>query len=216
MEQKNLQQETLIYEKKDIQTILKEAEDINCELCAEEVLNWIEHNVENFIDNQKYDFRLDLPISNDIDALPETRKLQNLYRAIPEDDTFIPEGLTDEQINNLLESNIDVDAIVKCKQELDIVTNNIFSSMKENSELLEKLFERMSFYYELQEIKDGDMIISEVNGKVHILTFDYDNFPVHVSVTSTTDATSLKYYTIPDGFSISLALELKKEPQAIF
>ena len=78
----------LEYEKLPIEDILEDAKKIDASLIADEVVVWLEANVENFIDNHSRIFNLDLILDAE-DQMVETRKLQDLYRAIPDDEHLI-------------------------------------------------------------------------------------------------------------------------------
>jgi len=80
------------YEKKSVEEIIELSKSIDIEATSKEILTWIINNVEQFIDNQKRMFKLDLIIDAEdgaTESLPLTKKLQDLYRAVPEDDDKI-------------------------------------------------------------------------------------------------------------------------------
>jgi hypothetical protein len=95
-------------------------------------LETLYETVQNFIDNQTKIFKLDLVLNN-VEGMEETRKLQDLYRAIPDDEE------TDEKI---------LEKAQKCRIILNEVTTKAFGYIKESHSLLEQLFDRMIFYYE--------------------------------------------------------------------
>jgi len=222
------------YEKRNIPDILNDSESIDTKAAAKEILTWIANNVEQFIDNQKRKFKLDLIIDAEEGAqetMPVTRKLQDLYRAIPNDPVSadnlsldLPQEeldkLTSEKrqqllfqmaIDSLTEKEIAfMERIMECRSVLDEISNKIFQAMKDNHELLVVLFKRMAFYYEMQGISGGDILLEEFNGEVDILKFEYEAFPVSVQITATV-GDSVKEYTIPEGFTIWLELAFKSK-----
>lgn len=221
--------------KKPIENILEESKKIDITASAKEVLTWIANNannVEQFIDNQRRMFKLDLIIDgDDSGAMASIRKLQDLYRAIPEDPTpnvevdsnnfsDLESMLTDEEKSLLQE-------IQKCRSELDEVSKKIFQAMKDETDLLEKIFNIMGFYYELQGINEGRLLLEEVAGEVDIIKFEYESFPIGVSVfapvINTIDEETgeitkeggevIKRYTIPEGFTVWLEIAFKSKKE---
>ena len=70
-----------------IKEIIEKSKEINTDKVAQEMLGWLIANVENFIDNQRREFKIDLIL--DSDNMSESTKLQNLYIEIPEIDDNI-------------------------------------------------------------------------------------------------------------------------------
>jgi len=195
----------------NIQKIINDSKLISSDKIGQEVLVWVISNVENFIDNQNKIFKLDL-IVDDVKEMQETKKLQDLYRAIPDKADVLEEDILEQS--------------EKCRRNLDEITNNAFQYIQTCDILLNQLFERMSFYYgriiksqenkakafkideELKElfnqkenasteqdkkdiqdkivakIKEGENLIKfiEVEGSVNITKFEYDAFEVGVQI----------------------------------
>jgi hypothetical protein len=120
------------FEKRPIEDILKDAKTIDPEKIAQEVLLWIIANVENFIDNQNRIFKLDLVLDK-AEGTEETKRLQDLYRAIPDD----------EETNKKI-----LEKAEKCRRILDEITKKAFEHIKALKDLQDVLFKRMVFYYE--------------------------------------------------------------------
>ena len=217
------------YEKMSIPEILSKCEDIDVSSAAKEILTWIANNVEEFIDNQRRMFKLDLIVDAEDGAqesLPTVRKLQNLYRAIPDD----PVSITDNcefSFQAALdamrpEDSLFMDKIQNCKNKLDEVSDKIYKAIKEEDELLNALFKRMAFYYEIQGINNGNLLLQEVDGEVDIIKFEYEAFPVSVQVTAPKTETTnedgsvihgggeaVTEYVIPEGFTVWLEIAFK-------
>lgn len=119
-----------------IKDIEEKATQIDTSLVAEEIINWLSGNVENFIDNAMKVFRVDLVIDS-AEGLLETQKLQKLYQSIPDGE------LKDNKTNKKL-----IEKCQECRNILDEVTQKCFEKIKGNKKLLNTLFERMIFYYE--------------------------------------------------------------------
>ena len=201
----------------EIKDILEKANEIDTDKIAKEMLTWLINNVENFIDNQKREFKIDLIL--DSDTMSESTKLQNLYRAIPEEDTKSIEldkidNISDIESNRFLEVN-------KCRKALDKITKKCHSSMKWQKELLEMLFKRMIFYYEMVGVSKGNVLLKELTGAVSITEFDYEAFSVNVQLSSAkvgiqrenemevVEVGKEREYDIPEGFAIWLEIAFK-------
>jgi len=229
------------YEKKQIPEILEESKSIDVAAAAKEILTWTANNVEQFIDNQKRMFKLDLIIDVEEGAeetLPAFRQLQNLYRSIPNDPVSEAEGdLTEANYNEIIaqlppEDQALIDEIQACRASLDEVSNEVFEEMKKDEEMLTALFKRMVFYYEMQGISQGEMLLEALTGEVAIIKFEYESFPVSVQVTAPTiermqedgsivaeGGEPVTEYVIPEGFTIWLEIAFKskqKEMSSIF
>ena len=217
------------YGKKPIPQIIKESADINAQTAAKEILIWIANNVEQFIDNQKRMFKLDLIIDAE-ETMPEIRKLQNLYRAIPNDPVANIDGdLSVDNYNEVIanlspEDRELIDNIQACRTHLDTVSNQVFEAMQSDQDLLEALFKRMGWYYELQGINQGELLLNELKGEVDIVKFEYECFPIAVQVTApkiermNKDGTITKEggevaneYVIPEGFTIWLEIAFRSK-----
>ena len=199
--------------KRPIEDILNDSKTIDPKKIAQEVIKWTINNVPNFIDNQTKIFKLDLVIDDNIteNGLAETKRLQDLYKAIPED-----EELKEEES----------DKAEKCRRKLDLVTLEAYNIMKDSKELLKELFKSMIFYYEkvipsaenkkrafeidkklkelinqkeeekseevkkkiqekiVEAVKEGESLIKfeEFEGAVGITRFEYESFEVKVQV----------------------------------
>jgi len=126
------------FQKRPIEDILSDARQIEPKIVAAEVLTWLITNVENYVDSTNIIFKLDLILDNSSN-MPQTQKLQDLYRAIP-DDPNDPEAenMTQRELDNASE----------CRRELDKITTEAHKSIKNAKEVLDKLFQRMIYYYE--------------------------------------------------------------------
>jgi hypothetical protein len=233
MEVKNFEScEEVQYEKKDIGDILNESELIDTEAAATEILIWIANNVEQFIDNQRKMFKLDLIIDAEdgaTETMPCTRALQNLYRAIPDDPEVEIESIDslESAYANLSEKEKNrLDIIQNCRTTLDNVANAIQEDMRSNQEMLEALFKRMGFYYEMKGVNQGSLLVEELVGEVAINKFEYEAFPVGVNITnpvvevheedgSITESGGdvQTSYVIPEGFTVWLEIAFKAKQQ---
>lgn len=209
------------YKKLSIPEILESINGIDIEKIAEEILNWTTNNVEYFIDNQRKIFKLDLVV--DSEHMSETQKLQDLYRAIPDDDTIMPSNSKKDfkKLLNTKKVQKGFQEIQDCRSELDKVTSQIHEIMTGKKEILEKLFTRMIFFYEMVGISDGRPLIREMSGGVQILKFEYEAFPVGVKITNSdvnvkgldgqikTVEGIKSEYVIPEGFTLWIEIAYK-------
>lgn len=209
-EEKNFENTDIAFLKRPIEEIIEDSKTIVAEKIGLEVLTWVITNVENFIDNQNKMFKLDLVVDKS-KGMEETKRLQDLYRAIPEDEE-----------NNEKE----LERAEKCRRSLDEITTKAFEHIKGSKELLKVLFERMVFYYEtvvpnpenkkralaideelknlfrqkeenkteegkakiqgeiVEKIKEGEKLVkfTELEGIASIANFDYEAFNVGVRI----------------------------------
>ena len=94
--------------------------------------------------------------------------------------------------------------------------------MVTKTELLEKLFKRMKFYFELKGISKGVPLIEELEGAVEVLQFEYEAFTVGVKVSKPAihkrsidgeiekvEEEAQTEYVIPEGFTIWVEIAYK-------
>ena len=200
------------FEKLPVEDILKDSENIRPDVIADEVLMWLINNVENYIDSQVKAFKIDLILDNS-DGMQETKKLQDLYRAIPDD-------LESENQDELV-----LEKCQECRRILDNATQAAYEKMKQSDETLKRLFRRMVYFYEkiipnpdnkklafkideelkellekketsankdelqkeiVAKIEEGEKLIrfEELEGAVEVIKFDYEAFSVGVKLSS--------------------------------
>jgi len=201
------------FPKYTVEEILSAAKEIDTNKIATEVLVWLDVNLENYIDNHAKLFKIPL---DDLDVgagstcdMTETKRLQSLYRGIPEDAV-----------------GIDIDSLVACRQELDKLTSECYEAMNENKTLLDKLFNRMVYYYEFRGFdKEGKELVTNLTGFVSILKFEYEAFSVGVKIREgispenenkpESERAVLKEYVIPEGFIIWTEIAMKKSERPV-
>lgn len=200
-----------------VQEIIDKSKEIDAKKVSQEILNWLTNNVENFIDNQKREFKIDLVLESV--EMSESTKLQELYRAIPEEDD---ETISMSEIGNIkdIKSNR-FTQVNKCRKALDKITKQCFNEMNKNKEMLETLYKRMIFFYELVGISKGNLLVKNLEGAVTIRAFDYEAFSVDVKVVGkktienemgqleSVETGEAKTYEIPEGFAIWLEIAYK-------
>jgi len=203
-----------------ISSILQESETIDAKKISDEVLSWLIKNVENFIDNQSKLFKMDLIIDElSAETMPETKKLQDLYLSIP-DDTKI--GVWNDVLKmEVDDSNEVLEVAGECRNTLDKTVAKAYNLMREDSDKLNKLFEKMSFFYELKGINKGRLLIQQLHGSTDIIRFEYEAFDVPVKITKSiqseqedgtmvkTDEEVIRKYVVPEGFTVWIEISFK-------
>ena len=200
-----------------IQEIIDKSKEIDPKKVSSEILTWLANNVENFIDNQKREFKIDLILESE--AMSESTKLQELYRSIPEEDD---ETISMTEIGNISDIKANrFTEVNKCRKSLDKVTKQCFTEMNKNEEMLQALFKRMIFFYELVGISKGTLLVKRLEGAVTIRQFDYEAFSVDVRIVQkkevenqngelvTEEVGEAKTYEIPEGFAVWLEIAYK-------
>jgi hypothetical protein len=135
--------------KKEIKDILEESKNIKPEIIAQEILQWLINNVENYVDNETKLYKIDLIV--DSDEMPMTKKLQDLYMAIPDDEEKPCEKLDKSSSQYQDEIRAWEESIKEssdCRRELDKIVEEAHGKMKGDEETLNKLFKRLIFFYE--------------------------------------------------------------------
>jgi len=202
----------------NILTILK---TVDIEKAAEEMIVWCAINVENFIDNHMTIFKLNLDINSN--TMPHSKKLQDLYRSIPEESihyTDLSKAKNIEDTKSLAKDESAIKKIIDCRKTLNETTDKIFAKMGECKQGLDILYERMIYYYEMIGLKeDGDPVLRELDGKVHVRKFEYEAFSVPVKIKTKVDGKEkVIKQIIPEGFTIWIEIEffIKKKQTSIF
>ena len=228
-----------VFEKKTVDDILKEIKDIDCKKVAEEIIAWLMVNVESFVDNYVKVFQFPV-VFEDAEEIAGAKKLQDLYRAIPED-----EGENEKKLQ-------------KCRKELDDITKKIHEEMMGNNDLKQKMFRKMAYYYEKiisspekiekaqeidkellslfkqkekakgnevkkiekkieKKVEEGKNLIEyeTLDGEVEISRFEYESFSVGVKIyekdpKKKNEKEVVKEYEIPEGFMMGIEILFKK------
>jgi archaellum component FlaC len=157
--------------------------------------------------------------------MPETRKLQNLYRAIPEEPELTPAQLEDidNAFQNLNEEQQTLmTEIQSCQEELDSITSQVQTCISDDTEMRNKIFKHMSFYYEMKGVSSGSILLEELSGEVDIIKFEYESFPMGINVYAPKVSNQsnvhgkekvVKSYVLPEGFAIWLEIAFKPKTQ---
>ena len=194
----------ILFMGKNTSTEIQElAKNIDIKKASEEMLNWLIDNVENYIDNKETVFSLYFPV--------DKVKLQNM-----------------DQIFNLgsLYQNFENEKIKEereCIKGLDDVVELVKKEMMGDKILLEKLFKRLVYYYEMIgfSVKSGP-VIQDMDGYIIVKKFFYEPIGMDLTVTKKYNKMSedgtlvasdkqseiVKKEHIPEGFVVEI--EIKK------
>jgi len=184
----------------------RKSNSINAKKASEEMLNWLADNVEEYIDNKETIFSLYFPVDKvSLGKMDQIFNLGSLYLG------FEGGKVKEER---------------ECLDVLDKVVELIKKEMCNNKELLEKLFKKLVYYYEMIgfSIKSGP-VIQEMDGYVSVNKFFYEPIGMDVTVTKrynrmNPDGTLVasdkkpevvKKEKIPEGFVVEI--EIKKWPK---
>jgi len=217
--------------KRPIEDILEDSKTINPKQIALEVIGWAIENVENYVDNTVKIFKLDLVLDAE-ETMQETKKLQDLYRSVPNDEDLVsPEILQqlkdDEKNGKPLIMDKKTEDILnsgqKCRETLDEIVAAAHKEMNKLDKYVNKLSERLVYYYEMRGIKDGVPLIQDLDGAAEIIKFQYDSFNVGVRIKKNMiqdeneNKDILSEYVIPEGFTVWIEISTKdKLPQSLF
>jgi len=231
--------ESLVFEKRPIVDILEDSKTIDATLIANEILEWLVKNVENYVDNETKLYKIYLTI--DSEGMSETKRLQDLYRAVPDEEDS---GLSGPELREFMEKCSD------CRRELDKATEKVFSIIQENREAEEKLFKRLVFFYEklipssegkkralqidielktlvegkddasdaekkkiqrqiVDLLKEGENLIKYQELEGKLSVSKFEYEAFNVGVKLNSSVENMKEYTIPEGFVIWLELVCK-------
>jgi len=230
--QGNFQFETveMVFEKKPLEEITKLSENVDTKKAAEEIVEWLKSNVAHYIDNKEKEFRIDLVIEeNSSENMENVKLLQDLYRAIPDDDEYVDADKIEAlmaagSLADVMEDE-DFKKLVACREVLDNLTFEIHDFMREPEKLTE-LYDAMIYYYEMIGINEGQPLLKELAGEVDVIEFEYESFNIGVSVVSgvvnTSDETAsaqdkkvVSQYTVPEGFTILLEIAFMDQSRAL-
>lgn len=195
-----------IMKKKTALEIIEMSKDINIGKASEEMLNWLIDNVDNYIDNKETIFSLYFPVDKtNLENMDQVFNLGSLYQ------NFENNKIKEER---------------ECIKKLDDIVELIKKEMASNKNLLEKLFKKLVYYYEMIgfSLKTGP-VIQDMDGYIVINKFFYEPIGMDLTVTKryqkkTADGTLemtnkkpeiVKKEHIPEGFVVEI--EIKKWAQ---
>lgn len=213
------------FEKRTVEEIDEISKEIDPAKVATEVLAWLTSHVENYIDNTYKTFKLNVVLDSE-EGMQETTKLQNLYRAIPDSESDMDKIPASERDRVAEECT-------PCRRSLDVITAKAFELMQQQEDALQELFKRLSYYYEMKGIKDGNLLLQELRGCVAVINFEYEAFEVGVKILAPSEETLasnpgaaagdlsddqkvvLKQYTIPEGFTVWIELAFRPNERQV-
>ena len=206
--------------KKNALEIQEMAKSIDVSKAAKEMLTWLTDNVDNYIDNKETVFSLYFPVDKkNLDTMDQIFNLGSLYQKIEKDEDNWDAVLKKSKAFNKEKAEQERE----CIKKLDAVVELIKNEMAGNKDLLEKLFKKLIYYYEMTgfSIKSGP-VIQDMEGYVTVNKFFYEPIGMDLTVTKryqrknadgTLEMTDkkpeiVKKEHIPEGFVVEI--ELKK------
>ena len=162
IEEKNFEIVEVEFKKRELVDIINDAETIDTVRIGKEVLTWIADNVESFVDSESTIFKLDL-VLDETESMSEVKRLQDLYRAIPDDESTTVEGMG---------------KAIECRKVLDAISEKVFKTIGEESDLLDHLFKRLIFFYEkLIPSPQKKIKADEIDAKLRTLILSKEEAP---------------------------------------
>jgi hypothetical protein len=164
--------------KMEISRILEEAKNINVSSVAEEILTWLTNNVENYVDNRTKTYKINLVI--DTNEMPMTKKLQDLYGAIPDDDLEgTPYSLDQKNVEHCTKNEKIMEEGSKCRRELDKIVERVYEEINNFPQQLDVLFKRLIFFYEKIIMNpDNKKRALEIDEELKALIYGKEDAPV--------------------------------------
>lgn len=181
--------------------------EVDVDGIAQEILQWLITNVEDYIDNNETVFPIYFPIDKNLEQNKEMHKTN----------AFGGDFL------KIIDSDLSYAQQKKILDKLDEVVANIKNSISNDKENMEKLYKRMIWYYEMVGFHSvTGPIIQELEGYVKINSVAFEAIGMDVTVTqryqklqkdgTLTDSNKpsevIKKEHIPEGFTVEI--EIKK------
>jgi len=204
---------------KDLEATVKK---IDAAELASEFCKWLIDNVEQYIDNHKTKFILNIsPI--EVGDMPVSEQVENLYRQLDGEKVEVSISRGEELDWDSLDSETrsaveDETAKLVILHEL---VERAYKIMVDDKVGMEKLFKALAYYYELVGFRDGIKIEKELDGCVNITAFHYEAISVPVEIKGKTPifnddgevigvepCEATKTYMIPPSFAIDFDIEM--------
>ena len=184
----------------DLKAFQAKADAIDTGKIAVELLEWLDKHVEDYLDNRQTIFRVYFP-KDTLEELPEMTRLYELYQDTP----VLPQNHPQEDLS------------VQALTYLHAICARVQSEMNQQKELLDKLFERLIFYFDTKIRRSGTVLVPityDFEGYVHVGLFDYEAASMKVEVrrgTATGDqpmqgVEMIKSIDLPEGYVVEFTL----------
>jgi len=215
----------------EIAELQKIIEDISPEELASEFLEWLIQNVEQYMDNHKTQFILNIS-PKEAGGMPLAERIEELYLGLDDENVEISMkgdeefdwGSLDEETRKSIEEE------TKKLMVLHELVEKAYKSLLADADGLSRLFKALSYYYELVGFRDGIPIEKELGGRVNIGAFHYEAVSVPVEIkgkqpvyNENGDLVEVREvagatYIIPPSFVIDLEVEMfeKRIPTSLF
>ena len=205
----------------EILELQKVVDEISPAELAGEFLDWLIKNVEQYVDNHKTKFILNIS-PKEAGGMPIAERVETLYQALDGESVEISiRGDSEFDWSSLDEATQkSVEEETSKLMILHTLVEKAYQSMLNNEKRLSELFKRIAFYYELIGFRNGIPIEKQIGGAVHIDTFHYEAVSVPVEIKGRVPVfdennelvgmkeTESSTYMIPPSFVIDLDFEL--------
>jgi hypothetical protein len=212
---------------KSFEDFKAEVDVLSHEDLATEVVDWMINNVESYIDNHETVFRLALNVGSE-EAMPVAYKIEQLFIELAE--TFVFDDV--ESLEELTEGQ---EAMLEEETQRSVYLHKFIdkahSYMQESEEHMNRLFEKLKYYYELVGFRKGQPVMKSLVGTVKVTTFLYEPVEIEVTITPKTPIVDENGKTtgemeegepevrnMPAGYAVEIVLDLRDEkiPTSIF
>jgi hypothetical protein len=187
---------------------------VDIKAVSDEVFAWLLANTEDYVDNSDTAYMLYFS-GKVLDELPAIGSFYKIYE-------LIPRGI-EEDLEARIEADPESQKIEEsCIEEYEKVVQAVTETIKGDKENLEKLFEKLIYYYDTKIITDGVNIVpftEKLDGYIEMEGLIFEPFPIELEVKKkdvTVDkfgrekgngkVTVVKKITIEPGFCIQFEL----------
>lgn len=187
---------------------------------ADEFLNWLINNVEQYIDNHKTKFIINIS-PKEAGDMPLAEKIEELYLGIDETHRFADAVDHDVDCDSLTdEERKAIDREVEMLNLLHDHVRRAYDALLANKDGLRGLFEKLVYYYEVVGFRNGVPIEKELTGAVNVSAFHYEPLEIPVEIKGRKPVydkngdlvevreTEAVTYLIPPSFVIDLEIEI--------
>lgn len=187
---------------------------------ADEFLNWLTGHVEEYIDNHKTQFILNIS-PKEAGDMPVAEKVEALYLSIDGANRFVDAADHDVDFDSLTDDEREaIDREVEMLKLLHGFVEEAYQTLLADTEGLQRLFKKLVYYYEVVGFRNGVPIEKELTGAVKITAFHYELFEIPVEVKGKQPVydengdlvelreTGVATYLIPPSFVIDLEIEM--------
>lgn len=142
---------------------------VDIKAVADEVFSWLLNNVNDYVDNSDTSYMLYFS-GKILDELPAIGSFYRIYDSMPRGEEGNPESQAVEE---------------RCIDAYENCVHSVTEMIKNDSENLEKLFEKLIFFYDTKIMTDGVNIVpftEKLDGYIEMDGLIFEPFPVEMEV----------------------------------